>query len=148
MQKFKIKVTRKNGSEKTVAVYLDDTTARLLKSIGDKKLLFSYLLEEYKSSRRDRQERFWNKSLEENLENGVDFEDKHIYDDFSFDDMNDEHLLNAIKQLTPRQQEMLRLMYIEGKTQKEIAQIFCLDKRSTSDAIKRIYASIQRNYKK
>lgn len=148
MQKFKIKVMRKNGNERTVTVYLDDTTARLLKKTGDKKLLETYLLEEYKASRRARQEEFWNQSLEEDMENGVDYEDKHSYEDYSFDDMEDKHLQAAFKLLTPRQQEILRLIYIEGRTQKEIAELFGIDKRSVSDAIKRIYASIQRNYKK
>ena len=148
MQKFKIKVLRKNGNERTVTVYLDDTTARLLKKTGDKKLLETYLLEEYKASRRARQEEFWNQSLEEDMENGVDYEDKHSYEDYSFDDMEDKHLQAAFKLLTPRQQEILRLIYIEGRTQKEIAELFGIDKRSVSDAIKRIYASIQRNYKK
>ena len=129
-------------------MYLDDTTARLLKKTGDKKLLETYLLEEYKASRRARQEEFWNQSLEEDMENGVDYEDKHSYEDYSFDDMEDKHLQAAFKLLTPRQQEILRLIYIEGRTQKEIAELFGIDKRSVSDAIKRIYASIQRNYKK
>ena len=86
MQKFSLKVTRKNGNERTVTVYLDDTTAQLLKEAGDKKLLNTYLYEEYKASRRARQEEFWNQSLEEDMENGIDYEDKHTYGDFSFDD--------------------------------------------------------------
>lgn len=148
MQKFTIKVTRKNGNKRTVAVYLDDITAELLKQTGDSKLLDTYLREEYKDSRQARQEAFWNKSLDEDLENGVEYEDKHIYGDYSFDNMEDECLQAAIEQLTPRQQEILRLLYIEGRKQKEIAEILSIDKRTISDAIKRIYASLQRNYKK
>lgn len=148
MRKFKIEVKRKNGNERTVTVYLDDTTAQLLEQAGDPKLLDAYLREEYKDSRRARQEEFWNQSLEEDMENGIDYEDKHAYEDYSFDDMEDKRLQAAFKLLTPRQQEILRLIYIEGRTQKEIAELFGIDKRSVSDAIKRIYASIERNYKK
>ncbi len=148
MKKFKLKVIRKNGNERTVIVYLDDITARLLKQTGDQKLLNAYLKEEYKSSRRDRQEGYWNHSLEEDFENGIDYEDKHIYGDFSFDDFEDKNLQAAIKRLKPRHREMLRLMYIEGRTQKEIAEIFGLNKRTISDAIHRIYDAIQKNYKK
>ena len=135
MQKFSLKVTRKNGNERTVTVYLDDTTAQLLKEAGDKKLLNTYLYEEYKASRRARQEEFWNQSLEEDMENGIDYEDKHTYGDFSFDDMEDKQLQAAIKLLTPRQQEILRLMYIEGRTQKEIAKRFGVDKSAISHAV-------------
>ena len=129
MQKFKLKVTRKNGEERIVTVYLDDTTAALLKQSGDPKLLEAYLREEYNSSRRERQEKFWNRSLDEAIENGSDYVDKPTYGNFSFDDMNDERLQEAIKLLTPRQQEILRLMYIEGKTQKEIAGVYGVGKQ-------------------
>lgn len=148
MQKFKIKVTRKNGNERTVTVYLDDITAQLLKKTGDKKLLDTYLHEEYKDSRRARQEEFWNQSLEEDMENGIDYEDKRSYEDYSFDDMEDKQLQAAFKLLTPRQQEILRFMYIEGRTQKEIAELFGVKKQAISNAIKRIYAMIEKNYKK
>ena len=82
------------------------------------------------------------------MENGIDYEDKHTNGDFSFDDMEDKQLQAAIKLLTPRQQEILRLMYIEGRTQKEIAKRFGVDKSAISHAVERIYASLQKNYKK
>lgn len=143
MQKFKIKVTRKNGNERVVTVYLDDTTARLLKKTGDKKLLDTYLREEYKDSRRARQEEFWNQSLEEDMENGIDYEDKRTYEDYSFDNMDNEHLQAAIKQLTPRQQEILRLVYLEGRTQKEVAKILHRAESSISDNLQTIYKRIK-----
>ena len=148
MQKFNLKVTRKNGNERTVTVYLDDTTAQLLEQASDPKLLDTYLHEEYKDSRRARQEEFWSQSLEEDMENGIDYEDKRSYEDYSFDDMEDKQLQAAFKLLTPRQQEILRLIYIEGRTQKEIAELFGVDKSAISHAVERIYASIQKNYKK
>lgn len=143
MKKFKLKVTRKNGNKKDVAVYLDDTTASLLESVGDEKLLRAYLLEEYKSSRRDRQEEFWNHSLDEDMENRIDYEDKHTYCDFSFDDCENKNLQAAIKQLTPRQQEILRLVYIEGRTRKEIAQKYGIKKQAVSNAVVRIYERLK-----
>ena len=148
MQKFKLKITRKNGAERIVTVYLDDMTAHLLKETGDAQLLDKYLREEYKASRRARQEVFWTRSLDEDMENGIDYADKYPYDDFSFDNMNDEYLQWAIEQLTQRQQEILRLMYIENKTQKEIAEIYGVEKQAICNSVKRIYVSIQKNYKK
>lgn len=148
MQKFNLKVTRKNGDEVTVAVYLDDTTAELLKQTGDQKLLDTYLYEEYKASRKTRREAFWNHSLDEDLDSGIDYEDKQSYDEYSFDDFDDKALQAAYRLLTPRQQEILRLMYIEGRTQREIAKIFGVSESAISHAVDRIYASIQKNYKK
>jgi RNA polymerase sigma factor (sigma-70 family) len=143
MQKFNLKVKRKNGNERTIAVYLDDTTADLLKHTGDAELLDTYLREEYKDSRRSRQEAFWNRSLDEDLESGVDYEDKHFYGDYSFDDMEDERLQAAIEQLTPRQQEILRLVYIEGRTQKEIAKILHRAESSICENIQTIYKRLK-----
>ena len=148
MKKYNLEVTRKNGNKKTVAVYLDDETAALLDNAGDEKLLRTYLIEEYKSSRREQQEEFWNRSLDEDFENGIDYEDKHIDGDFSFDNCEDESLQAAIEQLTPRQQEILRLMYIEGNSNKDIAKIFGVTKSAITHALERIYIAIQKNYKK
>lgn len=144
MQKFFLSVTRKNGNEKTVVVYLDDITAELLKQTGDQKLIDAYLLEEYKASRRSRQEEFWNKSLEICLESGLDYEDKHFNRDLSFDDFEDEELQMAIKQLTPRQQEILQLVYIEGRPQKEVAKILHRAESSICDNLQTIYKQIKK----
>lgn len=114
MKKYKLEVTRKNGNKRKVSVYLDDTTAALLEKAGDKKLLRTYLIEEYKASRKARREEYWNQSLDEDLENGIDYEDKRSYSDFSFNDMDDENLQVVIEQLTPRQQEILRFKYIDA----------------------------------
>lgn len=143
MQKYKIKVMRKSGEERTVTVYLDDITAQLLEQTGDEQLLDTYLHEEYKDSRQARQEAFWNQSLDEDLENGVDYEDKHTYGDFSFDDMDDERLQAAIEQLTSRQREILRLKYIEGRTQKEIAKILHRAESSICENLHTIYKQLK-----
>lgn len=53
-------------------------------------------------------------------------------------------LQRAISQLTPRQQEMVRLVFFEGKTQSEVAKQFGIEKQSVCDAMRRIYASIKK----
>lgn len=45
MQKFNLKVSKKNGDEITVAVYLDEITAKLLQQSGDQKIIDAYLYE-------------------------------------------------------------------------------------------------------
>lgn len=53
-------------------------------------------------------------------------------------------LPNAIAQLTERQQEMVRLVFFENKTQAEVAEHFGIAKQSMSDAMKRIYATLKK----
>lgn len=142
MQKFNLKVSKKNGDEITVAVYLDEITAKLLQQSGDQKIIDAYLYEEYKASRKVRREVYWNRSLDEDLENGIDYEDRRFYGDYSFDDFEDEKLQAAIKQLTPRQREILRLVYIKGRTQKEVAKILHRAESSISDNLQTIYKRI------
>lgn len=148
MQKFNLKVTRKNGDVITVAVYLDDVTAKLLQQAGDQKIIDAYLYEEYKSSRKARREAYWNRSLDEDLENGIDYEDRRFYGHYSFDDFEDVKLQAAIELLTPRQREILRLVYIEGRTQKEVADCFGTSQQSIQRTIKRTLATIANKYKK
>lgn len=144
MKKYSLEVTRKNGEIRTVAVYLDEETAELLERAGDEKLLNAYLLEEYKASRRERQERFWTHSLEEDMENSLDFEDKHIEQEFSIEELESEELQGAIERLTPRQQEILRLLYIEGRSQKEISELYHITKAAVNNALQRIYCTLKR----
>jgi len=145
MKKFKLNVRRKNRNVRKVTVYLDEKTARILELNSDKKLLEAYLLEEYKSSRRDRQENWWNSSLEEKLENGRDFVDNTSYDtSYALDNFDNEELQPAIKQLNARQQELLRLLYIECKAQTEIAELYGVGKQAISNAIKRTHQKLKK----
>ena len=55
-----------------------------------------------------------------------------------------EKLHAAIATLTPRQQEMVRLIYFEDKTQEEVAQIFGIDSSSVRHALKRIKDALRK----
>ena len=54
------------------------------------------------------------------------------------------HLHKAIRQLTPRQQEMVKLVYFEGKTQEEVAEHYGVTKQAISNAMQRIYSSLKK----
>ena len=54
------------------------------------------------------------------------------------------NLHEAIATLTPRQQEMVRLIYFAGKTEEDVAQIFGIDFTSVSHALKRIKDSLRK----
>jgi len=57
-------------------------------------------------------------------------------------------LYKAISELTPRQQEMVRLYYFEGKTQLEIAEFYGIDRRTVTEAFARILSSLRKNLRK
>lgn len=50
----------------------------------------------------------------------------------------------AISKLNPRQQEMVKMIFYENKTQVEVAKYYGITKYSVSDAMQRIYASLRR----
>ncbi len=64
------------------------------------------------------------------------------------DEEEKERLYKAIEQLTPRQQEMVRLFYFEKKSQREIAEILGIDYRTVQEAMERLKASLKRNFEK
>ncbi len=61
---------------------------------------------------------------------------------------NMQRLKVAISQLEPRQQEMIRLVFFEGKTQDEVAELFGISKSAISHCFERIYASLKKYFLK
>lgn len=55
-----------------------------------------------------------------------------------------EELRKAIEQLTPRQQEMVRLVFWEGKTQIELCAIYHIKEQAVSNAMQRIYGALRK----
>ena len=55
-----------------------------------------------------------------------------------------EELRKAIQQLTPRQQQMLYLVYWQGKTQRDLCEIFGIKEQAVCDAMRHIYASLKK----
>lgn len=51
---------------------------------------------------------------------------------------------SAMDKLTPRQQEMVRMVYFEEKSQDEVARYYGISKQSVSDAMHRIYATMRK----
>lgn len=64
------------------------------------------------------------------------------------DEDEKEQLYKAIEQLSPRQQEMVRLFYFENKSQREIAELLGIDYRTVQEALQRIKASLKRFFEK
>lgn len=55
-----------------------------------------------------------------------------------------EKIHKAILQLTPRQQEMVRMIYFEGKTQEDLVEHYGVGKQAISNAMQRIYATLKK----
>ena len=72
-------------------------------------------------------------------------ERKHIYSKDLVKLREKEQALHmAIQQLTPRQQEIVRMIYFEGKTQEEVALLYGVDGSAIRHAMKRVYARLKK----
>lgn len=92
-------------------------------------------------------------SLDRMAEDGVDLEDsnqdvetKYIEEETQKEEK--EKLYEAISKLTARQQEFVRLIFFDGKTQEEVRKEYGLAKSSMCEAMERIYATLRKNIKK
>lgn len=82
-------------------------------------------------------------SIERMEENGVYIEDKNQNIENEPKREEYEKLCKSIAQLTKRQQEFVKLIYFEGKTQEEVWKKYGIAKSSMSEAMKRIYAALK-----
>lgn len=54
----------------------------------------------------------------------------------------------AILKLTPRQQQIVKMIFFEGKTQEEVRAYLGCAKSSMSEALSRIYATLRKSFEK
>ena len=90
-----------------------------------------------------------NLSLDELKECGVEIVDESMGLEMRMVDMENKNeelkaLYAAIEMLTPRQKEMVKMVYFEGKTQEEVARIFQIDGSSVRHAMARIYGALRK----
>ena len=92
-------------------------------------------------------------SIERMEENGVYVEDKNRnveknYIENETKQEEYEKLYKSIAHLTKRQQEFVKLIYFEGKTQEEVRKKYGIAKSSMSEAMKRIHATLKNFFEK
>lgn len=87
-------------------------------------------------------------SLDRLVNYEVEIEDKDL--DFEADYIEQEttkeeyaELHKAIRQLTPRQQEIVKMIYFEGKTQKEVAKVLGITQGAVSLALAKSIAQLK-----
>ena len=88
-------------------------------------------------------------SLDVFIEDGVEILDRDFDLERMYIEKEDwtscrEEVWKAISKLTPRQQEMVKMIYFEGKSQEEVRLYYGIAKSSMSEAIQRIHATLKK----
>ena len=91
--------------------------------------------------------------LDKIIDEGVELRafSKDVEADYIETETTQEEKLNlhkAIKKLTPRQQEIVKLIYFEGKTQKEVAKVLGITQGAVSLALAKSIAQLKNLIKK
>lgn len=143
----KLNFINKSKKLKHVTFYMCKKTYEILfdKSISEN-LRHQYLVEEYHEYERERYYHRKFVSFDCEMAESLDLlEDKSLSVMENYETkLSHNKIENAIKQLTPRQQEMVKLIYWEGKSQKELCEIYGVKKQAVNDAIKRIHNHLRK----
>lgn len=151
LEEVKLDFINKKGEEKHVKFYMDKHSYEILfdESISEE-FRHQYLVDEYHEYERERYYKRKFVSFDSEMAEALDLiEDTSISREERYEiDINNKIVQEVIKKLTPRQQEMVRLLYWEGKSQKELCEIYGVKKQAISDAVGRIHRSLKKNFKK
>lgn len=88
-------------------------------------------------------------SLDRMADEGVEIEDYNVdlesqYIERETQEEENSNLYMAISKLTPRQREMVRMIYFEGKSQEEVRNYFGIAKSSMAEAMQRIHNALRK----
>ena len=138
----------KKGELKHVKFWMDKQTYEMLfdESISEE-IRHQYLVDEYHEYERERYHNRKFVSFDSEMAEALDLieDSTSISSEDKYDiDLNNNLIREAIKKLTPRQQEMVRLLYWEGKSQKDLCEIYGVKKQTISDAVKRIHDTLRK----
>ena len=151
MKTKQVKLTFKNkkGEIKKVKFPIDSKTYEILldESI-DEEYRQKYLVDEYHEYERERYYKRKFVSFDSEMAESLDLiEDNSIFSEQRVNKFINKTIDEEIKKLTPRQQEIVRLLYWEGKTQKDLCEIYGIKKQAISDAVKRIHNTLRKKLK-
>lgn len=147
----KLDFINKKGEEKYVKFWMDKQTYEMLfdESISEK-VRHQYLVDEYHEYERERYHSRKFVSFDSEMAEALDLiADTSISSEERYEiDLNNNLIKEAIKKLTPRQQEMVKLLYWEGKSQKDLCEIYGVSKQAINNALDRIYKTLKKFLKK
>lgn len=143
----KLDFINKKGEEKKVKFYMDKQTYEMLfdESITEE-IRHQYLVDEYHEYERERYYKRRFVSFDVEMAESLDLiEDRTISSEDKYEiDLNNKVIHDAIKKLTPRQQEIVRLLYWEGKSQKELCERYGISKQAINNALVKIYNKLKK----
>lgn len=143
----KLDFINKKGELKHVKFWMDKQTYEMLfdESISEEKR-HQYLVDEYHEYERERYHKRKFVSFDSEMAQNLDLiEDTSISSDERYEiDVHNKIILDAIKKLTPRQQEMVRLIYWECKSQKDLCEIYGVSKQAINNALDRIHKTLKK----
>ncbi|MBR2138152.1 MAG: sigma-70 family RNA polymerase sigma factor [Bacilli bacterium] len=148
----KLDFINKKGELKHVKFWMDKQTYEMLfdESINEE-IRHQYLVDEYHEYER---ERYYNRkfvSFDSEMAEALDLieDSTSISSEDRYEmELNNKLIQDALKKLTPRQQEMVRLLYWEGKSQKDLCEIYGVSKQAISNALDRIHNTLKKFLKK
>ena len=136
----KLEFINKRNELKKVQFYMDKQTYEMLMddSISSEERQ-KYLVDEYHEYER---EKYYKRKIvrleEEQIDYSLSPEEKCIKN------QEEDAFFFFINKLNPRQKEIIKLIYFEGKTQEEVARIFNVSKSAINQSLKRIYKKIKK----
>lgn len=127
---------------------MDKQTYEMLldESISDE-IRHQYLVDEYHEYERERYHNRKFVSFDSEMAESLDLIEDNTFiscEDRYEIDLNNKIIQDALKKLTPRQQEMVRLLYWEGKSQKDLCEIYGVSKQAISNALDRIHNTLKK----
>ncbi len=148
----KLDFINKKGELKHVKFWMDKQTYEMLfdESINEE-IRHQYLVDEYHEYERERYHNRKFVSFDSEMAEALDLieDSTSISSEDKYDiDLNNNLIKEALKKLTPRQQEMVRLLYWEGKSQKDLCEIYGVSKQAISNALDRIHNTLKKILKK
>lgn len=146
MQKFTTTLAL-NGKTKTISVWLDEKTYKILSECKNKSVVDQYVLLAYQDSLIDRKETRRHQSLDKSMNNGFDIADErvNIYEEVERK-ISYENLHIAISKLQPQQQWLINEIFFNGRNQISIAEELGVGESAIRSRLKKIYEKMKKFY--
>lgn len=152
MEKVKVNLSfiNKKGKNKNVTFFMDKQSYEMINSSSiAKETRQQYLVDEYHEYERERYYKRKFVSFDFELAELLNSNEKSIKAEEVFiQKIYNKDLYAAIKKLNTRQQEIIKMIYWEGKTQKEVSEIYGVSKQAINNSLKRIYKTLQKKLTK
>lgn len=148
----KLDFINNKGELKHVKFWMDKQTYEMLfdESINEE-IRHQYLVDEYHEYERERYHNRKFVSFDSEMAESLDLieDSTSISSEDRYEiELHNKIIQDALKKLTPRQQEMVRLLYWEGKSQKDLCEIYGVSKQAISNALDRIHNTLKKFIKK